>query len=105
MPGQVQIEFQIGQFQMVKQDLEAALRAVEHHERQEIKEFREVRQPNPGLLKCIAYLGPVDREMSEEFVEPVRYEEPKLQVLCKALESMIQGSQYTAVQEIVGCKL
>ena len=44
----------------------------------------------------------LDREEIRKWVEMPSDEEPKLQILCKAFDWMIQDAQYTTVQEVVG---
>ena len=49
-----------------------------------------------------AHLAGLDREEIRKWVEMPSDEEPKLQILCKAFDWMIQDAQYTTVQEVVG---
>ncbi|KAG9241063.1 hypothetical protein BJ878DRAFT_558988, partial [Calycina marina] len=104
IPSRAEIRSRIDQFKAAKQEMEAVFRAAERKEREQIKELDEAREPNPWLrrVKWVAHLAPINREILESYVEPVGNDEPELQVLCKVFDWMIQDSQYTAVQEVVG---
>ncbi|KAG4427745.1 hypothetical protein IFR05_016773 [Cadophora sp. M221] len=95
IPSRAQIKSRIDQFKAAKGEMEAALRAVEAKERQE---------SNPWLrrAKWQAHTAGLDAEKLRELVSPVGDDEPELQVLYKAFDWMIQGAQYTTVQEVVG---
>jgi hypothetical protein len=83
--------------------LEAALRKAEMEERQVIKEAEEAREPNPWLRRVgwAAHLAGLDRTELRKWIEMPDHEEPELEVLCKAFDWMIQGAQFTTVQEVV----
>jgi RecQ family ATP-dependent DNA helicase len=104
IPSRAQIRSRIDQFKAAKHEMEAAFRAVEAKERREIKEFDEARESNPWLrrVKWQAHTAGLDAEKLRELVSPVGDDEPELQVLYKAFDWMIQGAQYTTVQEVVG---
>jgi hypothetical protein len=92
------------QFKAAKRELEAALRKAEEKERRCIEEADESREPNPWLRRVgwAAHLAGLDRSEIQQWVEMPDDEEPKLQILCKAFDWMIQDAQYTTVQEVVG---
>jgi superfamily II DNA helicase RecQ len=104
IPSRVQIRSRIDQFKEAKREMEAAFRAAEAKERREIKEFDEARESNPWLrrVKWQAHTAGLDAEKLRELVSPVGDNEPELQVLYRAFDWMIQGAQYTTVQEVVG---
>jgi hypothetical protein len=47
-------------------------------------------------------LAGLDREQIRKWVKLPNKEEPELEILCKALDWIIQNAQYTTVQEVVG---
>ena len=92
------------QFKAAKRELEAALRKAEEKERRYIEEAEESREPNPWLRRVgwAAHLAGLNRAEIRSWIEMPDGEEPKLELLCKAFDWMIQNSQYTTVQEVVG---
>ena len=101
---QPDIASRIDQFEAAKRELEAALRKAELEERRVIKEAEESREPNPWLrrVRWAAHLVGLDKMELREWVETPREEEPKLEILCKAFDWMIQEAQNITVQEVVG---
>ena len=98
--GQPGIASREDQFKAAKRELEAALRKAEEKERQCIKEVDEAREPNPWLRRVgwAAHLAGLDRPKIRGWVEMPDNEKPKLQVLCKAFDWMIQDAQYTNIK-------
>ena len=80
------------------------MRKVEEKERCCIKEAKESREPNPWLRRVgwAAHLAGLNRAEIRSWIEIPDREEPKLDLLCKAFDWMIQDSQYTTIQEVVG---
>ena len=101
--NQPDIASRANQYQAAKRELEAALRKAEMEERKVIKEAEEAREPNPWLRRVgwAAHLARLDRTELREWIEMPDHEEPELEVLCKAFDWMIQGAQFTTVQEVV----
>jgi hypothetical protein len=64
VPSRAQVRSRTSQFHAARQEIEAAMRAVEEKERQEIKEFEESREPNPWLRRVgwAAHLAGLDRD-------------------------------------------
>jgi hypothetical protein len=101
-PSSPGIASRVDQFKVAKRELEAALRKAEEKERQYIEEMEESREPNPWLRQVgwAAHLAGLDREEVRKWVD-IPNEEPKLEILCKAFDWMIQDAQYTTVRPCI----
>jgi hypothetical protein len=64
------------------------MQQVEEEARRQITELEEAREPNPWLrhIRWVEHLGAFDQEELRALVAPVKDDEPKLKVLCKAFD-------------------
>jgi hypothetical protein len=84
--------------------LEAALRKAEEKECRYIEEAEESKELNLWLRRIgwAAYLAGLNQAEIRSWIKMPDEEEPKLQILYKAFDWMIQDAQYTTVHEVVG---
>lgn len=102
-PGPAEIQSRESQFEKRKKQLESELKAMEDENKKTIIESEESREPNPWLRRVgwVGHTSGLNPEYLREWIEPPGEEEPELQVMCKAFDWMIQGAQFTAVQDVV----
>ncbi|KAH9203209.1 hypothetical protein DL95DRAFT_238070, partial [Leptodontidium sp. 2 PMI_412] len=88
----------------IKKRLNQEMQQADEEQRRQISKPEESREPNPWLCRMgwVEHSEGYDREELRALVAPVKEDERKLEVLCRAFDWLIQDAQYHCVRQVVG---